>query len=282
MAADHREGHARVAESRRADGLRDRRDAGGSPFLDEQERVQGLSLRKLFAEQEHSCDRSTPTGSLAAGGAVRDRRWGLRGVCVGGAELGSESGGGRGLVGGDGGAGCRGRRDRHPASVPGAGGEARRLSGARWRGRRGRHQLDAVAAGGDGEGSGLVPAFLFAFDLEAVLLEAGEGGVELGADDGEMGAGGDGGVVLVHQVDLGAGGFEPGEAAVERVRDLGEAEDGEELDGAVEIGGENLDAGVLEHVRVSWWERTGWGWTRAGPRTEARLMPPRPRSRSTR
>ena len=124
----------------------------------------------------------------------------------------------------------------------GAGG-CERLGAGRW----GLHQLDAVAPGGDGEGAGLGPVFTAAFDREAVLLEAGEGGVDLGADDGDVGTGWDGGGVLVHEVDLGAAGFEPGEAAVEGVRNLGEAEDGEELDGAIEIGGGNLDAGVLEH-----------------------------------
>jgi hypothetical protein len=92
-----------------------------------------------------------------------------------------------------------------------------------------------------------VPVFAAAFDFEAVLLEAGEGGVELGDDDGYVGAGWDGGVRVVHEVDLGAGAFEPGEGAVGGVGDLGEAEDGEELDGAVEIGGGNLDTGVLEN-----------------------------------
>jgi hypothetical protein len=89
--------------------------------------------------------------------------------------------------------------------------------------------------------------FAAAFHLEAVLLEAGEGGVDVGADDGDVGAGRDGGVVLVEEVDLGAFGLEPGEAAVEGIRDLGETEDGEELDRAREVGGRNLDAGVLEH-----------------------------------
>ncbi len=112
-------------------------------------------------------------------------------------------------------------------------------------GRWGLHQLDAVAAGGDGEGAGLVPVFAAAFDLEAVLLEAGEGGVDLGDDHGDVRPGRDDRVVLVHQVDLGAGALEPGEAAVEGVGDLGEAEDREEADGAVEIGGGNLDPGVL-------------------------------------
>jgi hypothetical protein len=51
----------------------------------------------------------------------------------------------------------------------------------------------------------------------------------------------------VEEVDLGAGALEPGEAAVEGVGDLGEAEDREEFDGAVEIGGRYLDAGVVEH-----------------------------------
>ena len=86
-----------------------------------------------------------------------------------------------------------------------------------------------------------------AFDLEAVLLEAGEGGVDLRADDGDVGAGRDHGVVLVHEVDLGAGALDPGEAAVEGVGDDVEAEDREELEGPIKIGGSHLDAGVLEH-----------------------------------
>jgi hypothetical protein len=111
-----------------------------------------------------------------------------------------------------------------------------------------------VAAGGGGKGAGLVPVFAAALDLEAVLLEAGEGGVELGDYDGYVGAGRDGGVRLVHEVDLGAGVFEPGEGAVGWVWDFGEAEDGEELDGAVEIGGGHLDTGVLEHQDLTWEE----------------------------
>jgi hypothetical protein len=106
-----------------------------------------------------------------------------------------------------------------------------------------------VAAGGDGEGSRLTPVLARAFDLEAVLLEAGEGGIDLGADDGEVGAGWDDRIVLVHQVDLGAGALDPGEATVEGVGDDGEAKDREELEGAIEIGGLHLDAGVLEHQR---------------------------------
>jgi hypothetical protein len=109
------------------------------------------------------------------------------------------------------------------------------------------HQLDAMATGRDREGSGLAPVLTPAFDLEAVLLEAGEGAVELGADDGYVGAGWDHRVVLVHEVDLGAGALDPGEAAVEGVGDDGEAEDREELEGAIEIGGLHLDSGVLEH-----------------------------------
>jgi hypothetical protein len=54
----------------------------------------------------------------------------------------------------------------------------------------------------------------------------------------------------VHEVDLGAGALDPGEAAVEGVGDDGEAEDREELEGAIEIGGFHLDAGVLEHSCV--------------------------------
>ena len=112
---------------------------------------------------------------------------------------------------------------------------------------RSRHQLDAVAAGGRGECAGPAPVFAAALDLEAVLLEAGEGGVELGDDDGHVGPGRDDGVGLVHEVDLGAGAFEPGEGAVGGIGNLGEAEDGEEFDGAVQVGGGNLDTGVLEH-----------------------------------
>jgi len=113
-----------------------------------------------------------------------------------------------------------------------------------------------------------------AFDLEAVLLEAGEGGVDLGADDGDVGAGRDDRVILMHEVDLGAGALDPGEAAVEGVRDDGEAEDREELEGAIEFGGPHLDAGVLEHY-------AGGGFLMA-IRTRVRLMPPRPLSPSTR
>jgi hypothetical protein len=95
-----------------------------------------------------------------------------------------------------------------------------------------------------------------AFDLEAVLLEAGKGGVDLGADDGDVGPGWDDRVVLVHEVDLGAGALDPGEAAVEGVGDDAEAEDREELEGAIEIGGLHLDSGVLEHF-VEWEFRAG-------------------------
>jgi hypothetical protein len=91
-----------------------------------------------------------------------------------------------------------------------------------------------------------------AFDLEAVLLKAGEGGVDLRADDGDVGARWDHGVVLVHEMDLGTGALDPGEAPVEGVRDDGEAEDGEELEGAIKVGGFHLDSGVLEHQRGGW------------------------------
>src|ERR1700761_7040649 len=121
-----------------------------------------------------------------------------------------------------------------------------------------------MAAGGDGEGAGFVPVFAAAFDLEAVLLKAGEGGVDLGDDDGYVGPRRDYRGVLVEEVDLGARALEPGEAAVEGVGDLGEAEDGEEFDGAVEIGGRYLDAGVLEHLAAG-------SSVPGGLRTRARL-----------
>jgi hypothetical protein len=89
--------------------------------------------------------------------------------------------------------------------------------------------------------------------LEAVLVQADQGGVEVGGDDGEVGAGRDGGVVLVHQVDLGAVALEPGEAIGERGRRLDprEAEQGEELGGALEVGGRDLYADVLEHQKAN-------------------------------
>jgi lysophospholipase L1-like esterase len=114
-------------------------------------------------------------------------------------------------------------------------------------GRRRLHQLDPMPTRRDREGPGLAPVLAPPFDLEAVLLQAGEGGVDLRADDGDVGAGRHDRVLLVHQVDLGTGALDPGEAAVEGVGDDGEAEDREELEGAVEIGGSHLDAGVLEH-----------------------------------
>src|SRR6185312_15775163 len=148
--------------------------------------------------------------------------------------------------------------------------EGRPLDGAR---RGSLHQLDAVAAGGDREGAGLAPVLAAAFDLEAMLLEAGERAVDLGADDGDVGTGRDHRVVLVHEVDLGAGALDPGEAAVEGIRDDGEAEDREELEGPIEIGGFHLDAGVLEHDL-----REGSGCVRA----RGRVMPRRRLSPSTR
>jgi hypothetical protein len=176
--------------------------------------------------------------------------------------------------------GCGCGHHRHPSSVS----ESRRArrsdggfgsDGARW---RSLHQLDAVAAGGDREGAGLAPVLAAAFDLEAVLLEAGEGAVDLRADDSDVGAGWDDRVVLVHEVDLGAGALDPGEAAVEGVRDDGEAKDREELEGPIEIGGSHLDAGVLEHSRLG----VPVGHCCQALRTGVRLMPRRPRSPSTR
>jgi len=43
--------------------------------------------------------------------------------------------------------------------------------------------------GGDREGARLAPVLAAAFDFEAVLLKAGEGAVDLGADDGVGGRG---------------------------------------------------------------------------------------------
>ncbi|HTT93498.1 MAG TPA: GDSL-type esterase/lipase family protein [Solirubrobacterales bacterium] len=177
-----------------------------------------------------------------------------------------------------------GRPDRRhrrvrPTALPVAPGKSTADRGSHGARRRSLHQLDAVAAGGDREGAGLAPVLAAAFDLEAVLLQAGEGGVDLGADDGEVGAGRDHRLVLVHEVDLGAGALDPGEAAVEGVGDDGEAEDREELEGAVEVGGLHLDAGVLEHQREWRLGRLVYG---SGPRARARLMPRRPRSPSTR
>jgi hypothetical protein len=71
--------------------------------------------------------------------------------------------------------------------------------------------------------------------LKAVLVQAGERGVEIGDHHGKVGARRDGRALLVHQVDLGAVALEPGEAVAQRGGrfHLREAEQGEELGGAV-------------------------------------------------
>jgi hypothetical protein len=95
--------------------------------------------------------------------------------------------------------------------------------------------------------------------VEAVVAEAGVGGVEVGDVDGDVGARGDDGVGLVHEVDLGAVALEPGVAVGEGRRRLDglEAEQLEEEGGAVDIGREDLDADVLEHQVAGWSIRAG-------------------------
>jgi hypothetical protein len=88
--------------------------------------------------------------------------------------------------------------------------------------------------------------------LEAALAQAGDGGVEVRRDDGEVGAPRHGRMVLMHQVDLGALAFEPGEVFRQRWRRLDplEAEQLEELDGALDVPRPYLDSHVLQHGEI--------------------------------
>ncbi len=89
--------------------------------------------------------------------------------------------------------------------------------------------------------------------LEAVLAQALQGRGVIGDDDGEVGAGRHHRALLVHQVDLGPLALQPGEPRSQRRWRLDplEAEQGEELDGAVEVGGGDFDADVVEHQNAS-------------------------------
>jgi hypothetical protein len=82
-----------------------------------------------------------------------------------------------------------------------------------------------------------------------VLVQAGEGGLEVRRDQRQVGARRDGRLLLVHQVDLRSFVLEPGEARRQRGRRLDplEAEQGEELDGVIDVAGPQLDSNVLEH-----------------------------------
>jgi hypothetical protein len=95
--------------------------------------------------------------------------------------------------------------------------------------------------------------FTVRLGVEAAVVEAGEGSVEVGDDDGDVAAGRDGRRVLVHEVDLGAFALDPGEAVGERGGRLDalEAEQLEEEEGAIDLGRGDLDAGVLEHQNKS-------------------------------
>ena len=120
-------------------------------------------------------------------------------------------------------------------------------SSARPGGRRGRWR-----------GLGARPSVRGGVRPRSRALGGGRGRRRSGGRRRRRGRGGDGGGVLVHEVDLGAGALEPGEAAVEGVGDLGEAEDREELDGAVEIGGARPRCRRAGASGRGWSGRSGW------------------------
>jgi hypothetical protein len=102
-------------------------------------------------------------------------------------------------------------------------------------------------------GPGDAPVLATGAGLEAVLVEAGEGGFEVGHDHGEMASLRRGRPLLVHQVDLGAVALDPGESIGQGGRRLYffEAEQGEELDGAGDVVWLDLDAYVVEHQNAN-------------------------------
>jgi hypothetical protein len=85
--------------------------------------------------------------------------------------------------------------------------------------------------------------------LEARRAQPVERRLEVVDDDREVPARRHHRVVVVHQVDLGAGPLQPGEALAEGGRrlDLLEPEQLEELDGALDIRGRDLDSDVVDH-----------------------------------
>jgi hypothetical protein len=121
-----------------------------------------------------------------------------------------------------------------------------RLGGSR---RRRRHQLDSLAALEGDEVASRAPMLTARLWVEVVVAEALEGGFEVGDADGDVAARRHHRRVLVHEVDLGAFALDPGEAVGERGRRLDppEAEQLEEEEGALDLGGGDLDSGVLEH-----------------------------------
>jgi hypothetical protein len=114
--------------------------------------------------------------------------------------------------------------------------------------RRCRHQLDSLASRQGDDAAGDAPVFAAGDGVEAPGAEALEGGLEVGDVDGDVAAEWDGWVLVVHEVDLGALALDPGEALGQRRRRLDglEAEQLEEEDGAFDLGGGDLDAGVVE------------------------------------
>jgi hypothetical protein len=116
----------------------------------------------------------------------------------------------------------------------------------RWRG----HQLDPVAAGGDRQDTWDAPVFAPPFDLEPAFAQSGEGRLEVGGDDRDVGARGNGRRILMHEMDLRPAMFEPGEVLGQRRRrlDLLEAEQLPEPHRALQVRGRDLDSDVVQHA----------------------------------
>lgn len=107
-----------------------------------------------------------------------------------------------------------------------------------------------MAAGGDRQRPRLTPVFAFRFDLEAMLAEAGDGGVEVGGDDRNVAGRGDGRLLLGHQVHLRALALEPGVLA-QRLRrfDPLEPDQLEEAGSGLDVFRRDLDPDVVEHAQ---------------------------------
>jgi hypothetical protein len=107
-----------------------------------------------------------------------------------------------------------------------------------------------MAAGGDRQHPRLPPVFAFRLDLEAVLPQPLDRGVEVGDDDGEVAGRGDRRVLHWHQVHLRPLALEPGVFA-QRLRRLHprEPDQLEEADSGLDVSRRYLDPNVVEHRR---------------------------------
>lgn len=105
-----------------------------------------------------------------------------------------------------------------------------------------------MAAGSGGYGPCGAPMLTPVFGFEAGAAKEVEGSVEVVDDHREVAAGRRHGFALGHQMDLSATAFEPGELGEGwRWLDPLKAEQPEELDGAVDVGRQDLYPNVVQH-----------------------------------